>query len=254
VLSELGADVVPIGANPDGLNINKGCGSTDLHALSSAVVVHGADLGIALDGDADRVVVCDEAGHAIDGDQIMALIAAAWRRAGALKGGGVVATVMSNLGLERFFAGLGLELVRAPVGDRYVVEEMRRRGINLGGEQSGHVILGDVSTTGDGLIAALQVMAVLVEAARPASEVTRVFEPLPQVKRNVAVEAGDPLKLAAVRAAIQAGEAQLGAHGRLIVRRSGTEKMVRVMAEGDDETLIGVVADSIVRAVRDAAA
>ncbi|MGD9538029.1 MAG: phosphoglucosamine mutase [Alphaproteobacteria bacterium] len=254
VLSELGAEVVAIGATPDGININQGCGSTDLAALRAAVVEHGADLGIALDGDADRVVLCDEAGNPIDGDQIMALIAGAWQRDGALKGGGVVATVMSNLGLERYMEGLGLRLERAPVGDRYVVERMRSLGMNLGGEQSGHIILGDVSTTGDGLIAALQVMAVLVQDGRRASEVARVFAPLPQVMRNVSVVNGDPLGAALVRDAIRSGEAQLGKAGRLVVRRSGTEPLVRVMAEGDDAALIGEVADSIARAVREAAA
>lgn len=252
VLRELGAEVVAIGANPDGLNINKGCGSTDLAALREAVLEHGAHLGIALDGDADRVVMCDEAASPIDGDQIMALIARAWHRAGALKGGALVGTVMSNLGLERFVEGLGLGLVRTPVGDRYVVEEMRRRGCNLGGEQSGHLILGDVSTTGDGLIAALQVMAVLVSDGLKASALGRVFAPMPQVKRNILVERGDPLAVATVKRAIAAGEAELGARGRLIIRRSGTEPVVRIMAEGDDEALIGTVADSIERAVREA--
>ncbi|MSO73677.1 MAG: phosphoglucosamine mutase [Alphaproteobacteria bacterium] len=254
VLSELGAEVIAIGANPDGLNINLGCGTTDLAAISAAVVEHKADLGIALDGDADRVVLCDETGAPIDGDQIMALIARAWQRAGLLKGGGVVATVMSNLGLERFIAGLGLKLERTQVGDRYVVEHMRRSGINLGGEQSGHIIVGDVSTTGDGLIAALQVMAVLVREGGKASQVTRVFTPLPQVKRNIVVDRADLLGCVQVRQAIQSGEAELGTQGRLIVRRSGTESLVRVMAEGDDEKQIGRIADSIARALREAAA
>ena len=254
VLSELGAEVIAIGANPDGLNINLGCGTTDLAAISAAVVEHKADLGIALDGDADRVVLCDETGAPIDGDQIMALIARAWQRAGLLKGGGVVATVMSNLGLERFIAGLGLKLERTQVGDRYVVEHMRRSGINLGGEQSGHIIVGDVSTTGDGLIAALQVMAVLVREGGKASQATRVFTPLPQVKRNIVVDRADLLGCVQVRQAIQSGEAELGTQGRLIVRRSGTESLVRVMAEGDDEKQIGRIADSIARALREAAA
>ena len=253
VLSELGAQVIAIGASPDGLNINLGCGTTDLAAISAAVLEHGADLGIALDGDADRVVLCDETGAPIDGDQIMALIARAWQRAGLLKGGGVVATVMSNLGLERFIAGLGLKLERTQVGDRYIVEQMRRSGINLGGEQSGHIIVGDVSTTGDGLIAALQVMAVLVRDGGKASQATRVFTPLPQVKRNILVGLADLLGCVQVRQAIQSGEAELGSQGRLIVRRSGTESMVRVMAEGDDEIQIGRIADSIARALREAA-
>ncbi len=254
VLSELGANVIAIGAAPDGLNINQGCGSTDLAAIRASVVEHGADLGIALDGDADRVVLCDETGAPVDGDQIMALIARAWRREGRLKGGGVVATIMSNLGLERFVAELGLKLERTQVGDRYVVERMRTNGINLGGEQSGHIIFGDVSTTGDGLIAALQVMAVLVREKRKASEATRVFAPLPQAKRNILVGGGDPLGCVEVRQAIQSGEAELGNQGRLIVRRSGTERMVRVMAEGDDEAQIGRIADSIALALREASA
>ncbi|MBM3482688.1 MAG: phosphoglucosamine mutase [Alphaproteobacteria bacterium] len=253
VLHELGAEVIEVGTNPDGFNINAGCGSTDLTLLFRSVQEHGAHLGIALDGDADRVVMCDEKSNPIDGDQIIALIASAWHRANLLKGGAVVGTVMSNLGLERFVESLGLSLVRTPVGDRYVVEEMRRRGCNLGGEQSGHVILGDVSTTGDGLIAALQAMAVMVSEGFKASALSRVFAPLPQVKRNIQVEHGDPLAAAAVRRAIADGEAELGARGRLIIRKSGTEPVVRIMAEGDDPALIGTIADAIERAVRDAA-
>jgi phosphoglucosamine mutase len=252
VLSELGAEVHAIGATPDGMNINLGCGSMEPAALRAAVLERGAHLGIALDGDADRVVLCDERAEPIDGDQILAVVARTWQRAGALRGDAVVATVMSNLGLERYVESLGLRLARSPVGDRYVVEEMRRRGSNLGGEQSGHIILGDFATTGDGLIAALQFMAVLVREACAASALARTFTPLPQVKRNIAVAAGDPLVAATVRRAIAAGEAELGARGRLIIRRSGTEPVVRIMAEGDDEALIGMVADSIASAVRDA--
>ena len=195
-----------------------------------------------------RLLCCDVS------EEWTALARRAWQRAGTLKGGGVVATIMSNLGLERFVAGLGLKLERTQVGDRYVVEHMRKRGINLGGEQSGQIIHGDVSTTGDGLIAALQVMAVMVRDGLRASEVARVFTPLPQVKRNIVVESADPLGCVGVRDAISSGEAELGSRGRLVVRRSGTEKVVRVMAEGDDEVLVGRVADSIARALREAAA
>ncbi|WP_372396013.1 phosphoglucosamine mutase [Azospirillum sp. HJ39] len=246
VLYELGADVVPVGVSPDGTNINKGCGATATQTLQEQVVAHGAHLGIALDGDADRLIMVDEAGRPIDGDQLMSLIATSWARSQTLRGGGVVATVMSNLGMERHLGALGLHLARTPVGDRYVVEMMRERGYNVGGEQSGHVVLSDYSTTGDGLIAALQVLAVLIQAdGRSASEVCRVFDPVPQKLTNVRFAAGSrPLEDDAVRQAIRDGEARLAAGGRLLIRKSGTEPLIRVMAEGDDEALVhGVVAD-----------
>ncbi len=256
ILWELGAEVVPLGISPDGFNINKGCGSLATDALRSQVVAHGAHLGIALDGDADRVVLSDEQGMLIDGDQLMALIARTWRRNGNLKGDGVVATVMSNLGLERFLAAEGLSLHRTAVGDRYVLEKMRRDGFNVGGEQSGHIILSDHSTTGDGLVAALQVLAAIVESARPASEVLRLFTPLPQVLRNVRVPAalnGLVLDDRTVIAAIAAGESRLVGTGRLLIRRSGTEPLIRVMAEGEDDGVIGSVVGDIVGAIEKAA-
>ncbi|HSE76823.1 MAG TPA: phosphoglucosamine mutase [Alphaproteobacteria bacterium] len=249
VLWELGADVVPVAVEPDGFNINEGCGATHPATLQTQVVAHGADLGVALDGDADRLIMVDEHGARIDGDQIMALIARSWAKGGALKGAGIVGTVMSNLGLERFLGGLGLGFERAPVGDRYVLERMRAGGYNVGGEQSGHVILSDYATTGDGLIAALQVLAVLVEAARPASEVGRVFTPLPQVLKNVRFNGGAPLENAAVQRAIDGAEARLGAEGRLLIRKSGTEPVIRVMAEGEDETVVSQIVDGICGAI-----
>ena len=253
VLWELGADVITIGAEPDGLNINRGCGSTDVALLARTVVERGADIGIALDGDADRVVIVDENGGTIDGDHIMALIASSWADAGRLRGGGVVATVMSNLGLERFLKGHGLTLARTRVGDRYVVEHMRAHGFNLGGEQSGHIVMSDHATTGDGLLAALQIMAALTGSERRASDMTRLFDPLPQVLRNIRVAGGDPLGSDRAQAAIAAGSARLGDRGRLVVRASGTEPVVRVMAEGDDETLVSAVIDDVAAAVADAA-
>ena len=249
VLWELGAEVVPVGVAPDGFNINKGCGSTATDTMREQVVAHEADLGIALDGDADRVVVADETGALIDGDQLLALVATSWHRAGRLKGGGVVGTVMSNLGLERFLADAGLAFTRAPVGDRYVVEHMRRLGVNLGGEQSGHIILSDFTTTGDGLIAALQCLAVLAESDRPVSESARLFEPLPQTLRSVRFNGASPLEAAEVRCAIAGGESRLGDAGRVLVRASGTEPVVRVMAEGEDAALVRQVVDDIVAAV-----
>jgi phosphoglucosamine mutase len=249
VLWELGAEVVPLGVAPDGFNINRDCGATATAAMQSAVVAQGADLGIALDGDADRVILADERGRIIDGDQLMALVARSWKESERLRRGGIVATIMSNLGLERFLAGLGLELVRTPVGDRYVVERMRQDGFNVGGEQSGHIILSDHATTGDGLIAALQVLAVLIQAARPLSEVGRAFEPLPQRLRSVRVNGIDPLDQPQVREAIRSGEAALGKAGRIVVRKSGTEPLIRVMAEGEDEGLVGRIVDDIIAAV-----
>jgi phosphoglucosamine mutase len=246
-LYELGAEVIKIGIEPNGFNINDEVGSTDTRALKEAVLKYRADLGIALDGDADRVAIIDEKGHGIDGDQLMALIAKSWKQNGTLAKPGIVATVMSNLGLERFLDGLKLKLERTSVGDRYVVEQMRAKGYNVGGEQSGHIILSDFSTTGDGLLAALQVLAVIVQSGRPASEVCKLFDPAPQVLENVRYERGkpDPMEAVAVKEAIKAAEASLsGGKGRLLVRKSGTEPLVRIMAEGDDEKLVrGVVAD-----------
>jgi phosphoglucosamine mutase len=253
VLYELGADVVSLGVAPDGFNINQDCGATHPGSMQEAVVIHGAHLGLALDGDADRVVLADERGQLVDGDQLMALIARSWLQDDRLMGGGVVGTVMSNLGLERLLNDLGLELARTPVGDRYVVERMRQSGFNLGGEQSGHVILSDFSTTGDGLIAALQALAVLIQAGRPASETMRLFDPLPQLIKNVEINGGAPLDDHRVQAAIRHGEAALGDRGRLLIRKSGTEPLIRVMAEGEDESLIGRVVDDIVESLEAAA-
>ena len=238
VLWELGATVIPLGVEPDGFNINRGCGSTEPQHLCAEVVAHGADLGLALDGDADRLLLSDERGQLVDGDQILALTARAWQASGRLQGGAVAATVMSNLGLERYLGGQGLALRRTQVGDRYVVERMRADGLNLGGEQSGHIILSDYSTTGDGLVAALQVLATLVERQRPASEACRVFDPLPQRLQNVRFTGASPLTHPAVLAAVAAAEASLAATGRLLLRESGTEPLVRVMAEGEDEALV----------------
>jgi len=248
-LWELGAEVIPIGVDPDGFNINRDCGSTATETMRQAVVREGADLGIALDGDADRVIIADELGNPIDGDQIMAVVAASWHRDGRLKGGGIVATVMSNLGLERYLAGLSLELVRTRVGDRYVVERMRSGGYNMGGEQSGHIILSDYATTGDGLVAALEVLSVLVQAGQPASIVGRVFTPLPQLLRNVRYSGQLPLGDKTVIDAVRDGESRLGAAGRLLIRKSGTEPVIRVMAEGEDEALVAAVVSDIVQAV-----
>ena len=256
VLFELGAEVVPIAVSPDGFNINRDCGATAPETLATAVVAHNAHVGIALDGDADRVRMIDENGQIIDGDQIMALIARAWRNAGKLEGGGVVSTVMSNLGLERFLRSMALDLVRTKVGDRYVVEHMRRHGFNVGGEQSGHIVLTDHNTTGDGLIAALQVLAELVRSGKPASEVTHLFEPAPQLLKNVRYPAGGataPLDAQAVKQAVADGARRLGDNGRLVIRESGTEPVIRVMAEGDDETLVTAVVDSICASIEAAA-
>jgi phosphoglucosamine mutase len=245
VLWELGADVVPVGVAPDGFNINRGCGSTVPEFMCGEVRRHGADLGIALDGDADRLILCDERGRIVDGDQVLALIARTWGDAGRLSGDGVVATVMSNLGLERFLQARNLVLHRTRVGDRYVVERMRSQGLNVGGEQSGHVILSDYATTGDGLLAALQVLAVLVQRSRPASEVMRVFTPLPQKLRSVRFSGASPLQAPDVQAAIADAEAQLATSGRLLIRMSGTEPLVRVMAEAEDEALVERIVDGL---------
>lgn len=254
VLWELEAEVIPIGVAPDGFNINKNCGSTHPDTLSQAVAAHGAHLGVALDGDADRLVMVDETGRVIDGDQLMALIAGEWQAQGRLKGGGVVATVMSNLGLERHLAARGIALHRTKVGDRYVLERMRADGFNVGGEQSGHIILSDYATTGDGLIAALQVISVIAARGKPASEVTRCFAPMPQLLKNVRYAAGArPLDAPGVKDAIAQAEAKLGRTGRLVIRPSGTEPLIRVMGEGEDETLVRQIVDDICAAVERAA-
>ncbi|MGN8001238.1 phosphoglucosamine mutase [Sphingomonas sp. 22176] len=252
-LWELGAEVVSIGVSPNGKNINDGVGSTAPQVLSETVVGSGAALGIALDGDADRLIVVDETGTVIDGDQLMALIATGWARQGKLAGGGLVATVMSNLGLERHLAAQGLGLVRTKVGDRYVLEKMRGSGYNVGGEQSGHIILSDYATTGDGLVAALQVLAEIVRAGAPASEVLHRFEPLPQLLKNVRFAGGKPLEDARVQDVIAAAEAELKGRGRLVIRASGTEPVIRVMAEGDDKAQVETIVDRICDAVRAAA-
>jgi phosphoglucosamine mutase len=253
-LWEMGADVIPIGVDPDGFNINKDCGSTDLRALCAKVREMRADIGIALDGDADRVMIVDERGHVVDGDQLLAVIAESWKQDSRLQRPGVVATVMSNLGLERYLGGLGIELVRTPVGDRYVLEHMRAHGYNIGGEPSGHIILSDYTTTGDGFIAALQVLSVIKRGDKPVSEVCHRFEPLPQVLKNVRYQTGKPLENAKVRSAIASAERKLGGGGRLIVRPSGTEPVIRVMGEGDDRTLVESVVDDVVEALSQAAA
>ncbi|KAB7648883.1 phosphoglucosamine mutase [Polymorphobacter fuscus] len=247
-LWELGAEVVPIGVAPNGFNINDGIGSTHPKALQLAVLESGADIGIALDGDADRLIVVDERGQIVDGDQIMGLITLRAAEAGTLKGGGLVATVMSNLGLERLLHANGLGLHRAGVGDRYVLEAMKAGGYNVGGEQSGHLILADHSTTGDGLVASLQVLAALVATAKPASELLRLFEPVPQLLKSVRYT-GAPLDTDKVKAVIADGEARLNGHGRLLIRKSGTEPVIRVMAEGDDRLLVKAVVDEICAAV-----
>jgi len=249
-LFELGAEICAVGVSPNGTNINDECGSTYPETLAAAVKQYRADIGIALDGDADRLIVCDEKGQIVDGDQIMAMIGLDWARRGRLTGGGIVATVMSNLGLERALKAEGLTLERTSVGDRYVMERMRGGGFNLGGEQSGHLILHDYATTGDGLMAALQVLAVMVESGRPMSELARQFEPVPQLLQNVRYTAGKPLEAATVKAAIADGEARLNGTGRLLVRPSGTEKLIRVMAEGDDEALVRSVVADVAAAVQ----
>ncbi len=254
VLWELGADVIPLGVAPDGFNINRDCGSTAPDAMRAEVRRHQAHLGLALDGDADRLILSDETGTAIDGDQILALIARTWGESGRLAGSGVVATVMSNLGLERFLAARGLTLHRTQVGDRYVAEKMRAAGMNVGGEQSGHMILSDYATTGDGLLAALQVLAVLVEQGRPASEALRLFVPLPQRLRSVRYAGPSPLSAPSVRAAVTEAEAALAGNGRLLIRTSGTEPVVRVMAEGEDEALVERMVAFLCERIAEAAA
>ena len=251
---ELGAKIFAVGVEPNGININDKVGSTALETVKQRVLAEGADIGLALDGDADRLIVVDEKGETVDGDQLMALIATRMADAGELKGGGVVATVMSNLGLERYLDTRGLRLARAKVGDRYVLEAMRAGGYNVGGEQSGHMILLDHATTGDGTIAALQVLSALVRSGKPASELLHVFDPVPQLLKNVAYRDGDPLADAEVKKAIADGERALEGRGRLVIRKSGTEPKIRVMAEGDDATEVERVVDTICEAVRKAAA
>ena len=252
-LWELGAEIVTLGVSPDGKNINSGCGSTSPGLLQETVVASGADIGIALDGDADRLIVVDEKGQVVDGDQLMALIATSWARKGLLTGGGLVATVMSNLGLERYLAGEGMTLERTGVGDRYVLERMRARGFNVGGEQSGHIILTDYATTGDGLIAALQILAELVATGKPASELLNLFDKVPQLLKNVRFAGGKPLEDARVKASIAEAEAELVGRGRLVIRPSGTEPLIRVMAEGDDEAQVHRLVDMICDTVKTAA-
>jgi phosphoglucosamine mutase len=252
VLWELGAEVIPLGVAPDGLNINQDCGTVATAAMQREVVARGADIGIALDGDADRLLIADERGRLVDGDQLMALIATSWHAAGKVTGDGIVATVMSNLGLERHLQGLGLVLHRTAVGDRYVVERMREGGCNIGGEQSGHIILSNHSTTGDGLIAALQILATLVERQHPASATCNVFTAIPQRLQSVRFGTGAPLEAASVKAAIGAAQTRLGKGGRLLIRKSGTEPLIRVMAEGEDETLVAAIVDEICAAIRTA--
>jgi phosphoglucosamine mutase len=253
-LWELGAEIVAVGVAPNGTNINDKCGSTAPSLLQESVVASGADIGIALDGDADRLIIVDEKGKVVDGDQLMALIGTSWARDGRLRGGGVVATVMSNLGLERCLAQAGLSLERSAVGDRYVLEKMRSGGFNVGGEQSGHIILSDYATTGDGLVAALQVLAELVWQNRPASELLHLFDPVPQLLKNVRFSGGKPLEAASVKRVISDAQAELNGTGRLVIRPSGTEPVIRVMAEGDDAGQVTRVVDAICDAVKAAVA
>ncbi len=251
-LWELGADVVALGVTPDGFNINRDCGSMSPDALCRKVRQVGANIGIALDGDADRVIIADENGTIVDGDQLLAVIAATWAADKRLVGGGVVATVMSNLGLERYLAGLQLQLLRTPVGDRYVVERMRAEGYNLGGEQSGHIVMTDYTTTGDGLVTALQILSVVITSGKPVSEVCKRFEPVPQITKSVATNGAKPLENQSVVSIIEQNRLRLGNQGRLLIRPSGTEPVIRVMAEGDDETLVSSVVGDIVEALETA--
>jgi phosphoglucosamine mutase len=254
VLWELGAEIITIGNEPNGLNINDKCGSTHPEAMCQRVRETRADIGIALDGDADRLIICDENGKVIDGDQIMALIATSWAARGQLKGGGLVSTIMSNLGLERFMESKGLTLARTKVGDRYVVEHMREHGFNVGGEQSGHIVMSDFATTGDGLLAGLQVLAEVVRQGKPVSEVCNLFVPYPQLLKNVKFKGGKPLEDARVKAAIKDAESQLASTGRLVIRPSGTEALIRVMAEGQDENLVEKIVDDLCDVIAKSAA
>jgi len=250
VLWELGATVIPVGTSPDGLNINEGCGSTNPRTAAETIVTHGADMGICLDGDADRIMILDENGRVADGDQIMGLFASRWAEQGLLKGDTLVATVMSNLGLEQFLKSQKLNLLRTGVGDRYVVEAMRSGGFNLGGEQSGHIVMTDYATTGDGLLAGLQFLCAMIQTGKRASELSQVFETFPQMLKNVRYGAGDdPLAEKAVKDAIAAAEASLDGKGRLLIRKSGTEPLIRVMAECTDDALLNQVVDGIVAEV-----
>lgn len=249
-LYELGAEVFPVGVNPNGFNINDEVGSTDTRALKQAVDTYRADIGIALDGDADRCIIIDERGNEIDGDQLIALIAGQWKKAGLLTQKGVVTTVMSNLGLENHLKSIGLKLERTKVGDRYVVERMRKGGFNLGGEQSGHIVMSDYSTTGDGLMAALQVLAVMVESEKPLSKIAHVFDPVPQKLVNIRYEGGDPLEAESVKLAISDAEKRLEKTGRLVIRKSGTEPLIRVMAEALDGDLMDTIVEDVAEAVR----
>ncbi len=251
-LYELGAEVFPVGVTPDGFNINHEVGSTDTRALKAAVATHRADIGIALDGDADRCIIIDETGNEVDGDQLIGLIASHWHKAGKLSQPGVVTTVMSNLGLENYLSSIGLELERTKVGDRYVVERMRAGRFNLGGEQSGHIIMSDYSTTGDGLMAALQVLSVMVETSKPLSQIAHVFDRVPQKLVNVRYDGSDPLEADAVKAAIAAAEKTLAKTGRLVIRKSGTEPLIRVMAEALDQDLMNEAVETVAEAVRKA--
>ena len=252
-LWELGAEVVSTGVSPNGININAKRGSTHPEVVAELVAATGADIGLALDGDADRLIVADENGRIVDGDQMLALIGLSAHRRGELQGGALVATVMSNLGLERRLEAEGLKLIRAAVGDRYVLEKMREKGCNVGGEQSGHIILTDHSTTGDGLVSGLQILAALIESGKPASELLAQFEPLPQLLKNVRFNGGEPLESEPVKRAIKAAERRLKGHGRLLIRKSGTEPLIRVMAEGEDPAIVAQAVDDICAAVEAAA-
>ena len=253
-LWELGAEIIKIGDEPNGVNINAECGSTHPEAMCQRVRETRADIGIALDGDADRVIICDQNGRVIDGDQIMALVATSFAARGQLRGGGLVATIMSNLGLERLMESKGLTLARTKVGDRYVVEHMRAHGFNVGGEQSGHIVMSDFATTGDGLLAALQVLGEVVRQGKPVSEVCKMFDPLPQILKNVKFSGGAPLENAHVIAAIKNAEAKLGKTGRLVIRPSGTEPLIRVMAEGEDAGLVKILVDELCAVIAKSAA
>lgn len=255
VLWELGAEVIAVGVEPNGTNINEKCGSTYPALICENVVLHGADIGIALDGDADRLIICDEKGQIIDGDQLMATVANYMKTDNRLRGGAVAATIMSNLGLEKYLETIGLDLIRTQVGDRYVVEAMRAKGLNIGGEQSGHIVLSDFATTGDGLIAALQILSVLVKTGKPVSEICNLYTPYPQLLKNVRYAQGtNPLDEDRVKAAILEGENRLNGNGRVVIRKSGTEPLIRVMAEGQDDKLITSVVDDIVATVEELSA
>jgi len=251
---ELGAEIVPIGVQPDGFNINQGCGSTDTRLLQETVLQEKADIGIALDGDADRLIIVDEKGQQVDGDQLIGLIATNWQKRDILSAPGVVATIMSNLELERYLNSMNLDLVRTCVGDRYVAETMHNKGYNLGGEQSGHMIMSDFITTGDGLIAALQLLAVMNYTSQPVSQLVQVFQPLPQLLKNIAIGANPVLENAHVKQAIREGENRLGKTGRLVIRKSGTEPLIRIMGEGDDERLVQQVVGDIANVIEETAA